>query len=129
MFHFTCSALPTYTMSCHAHAHMQGGDTIWGNSTFAPDDPSEDSNVLDANDVRGRRSGHTHGELISFRRIPVSVPIPEEGETETRSTRLMNEDNGFGVKNMTSEMAGDWILEHTPSSFQVSLTLFDANRG
>ncbi|KAJ3861987.1 phospholipid:diacylglycerol acyltransferase [Lentinula novae-zelandiae] len=97
---------------------IKGGDTIWGNSTFAPDDPSEDSNVLDANDVRGRRSGHTHGELISFRRIPVSIPIPEEGETETRSTRLMNEDNGFGVKNMTSEMAGDWILEHTPSSFQ-----------
>ncbi|KAF8829409.1 hypothetical protein HHX47_DHR3000650 [Lentinula edodes] len=48
-------------------------------------------------------------------RIPASVPIPEEGETETR---LMDEDNGVGVKNMTSEMAGDWILEHTPSSFQ-----------
>ncbi|GAV99197.1 phospholipid:diacylglycerol acyltransferase [Lentinula edodes] len=29
---------------------IKGGDTIWGNSTFAPDDPSEDSNVLDAND-------------------------------------------------------------------------------
>ena len=31
----------------------QGGDAIWGNVTFAPDDISENN--------------HTHGELIAFR--------------------------------------------------------------
>ncbi|KAJ3998713.1 phospholipid:diacylglycerol acyltransferase [Lentinula boryana] len=98
---------------------IKGGDAIWGNSTFAPDDPSEDfDHEIDANDVRKRRSGHTHGELISFRHIPVSTPR-QEGEMDPQTNfRLLNEDNGAGVKNMTSEMAGEWILEHTPSSFQ-----------
>ncbi|KAJ4483601.1 LACT-domain-containing protein [Lentinula aciculospora] len=95
---------------------IKGGDAIWGNTTFAPDDPSEDVNYeLAANNVKERRSGHTHGSLISFRHMPVSVPVSEEKHTDTRN---LNEDNDAGVKNMTSEMAGEWILKHTPSSFQ-----------
>ncbi|KAJ3772738.1 phospholipid:diacylglycerol acyltransferase [Lentinula raphanica] len=99
---------------------IKGGDAIWGNSTSAPDDPHEDSvHELETNDVRERRCGHTHGELISFRHVPVSAPMYEEGEKDEKvDTRLLNEDNAAGVKNMTSEMAGQWILEHTPSSFQ-----------
>ncbi|KAJ3784308.1 phospholipid:diacylglycerol acyltransferase [Lentinula aff. detonsa] len=107
------------SMWIKACSSFSGGDAIWGNSTFAPDDPSEDfDHEIDANDVRKRRSGHTHGELISFRHVPVSTPR-QEGEMDPQTNfRLLNEDNGAGVKNMTSEMAGEWILEHTPSSFQ-----------
>jgi phospholipid:diacylglycerol acyltransferase len=63
----------------------QGGDTIWGNSTHAPDD-------VDGAD-------HSHGELIAFR-------------------AKLNDET---VKNMTADNAGTWILEHTPSTFQVGI--------
>jgi phospholipid:diacylglycerol acyltransferase len=67
----------------------KGGVTIWGNTTHAADD---DSNAT-----------HTHGELIAFRH---SQPFSIASESS---------DTG----NMTAEEAGNWILSHTPSSFQV----------
>jgi len=42
---------------------------------------------------------HTHGELIAFRESP---PL-----------------DGTIVRNMTAEESSQWILEHTPSTFQV----------
>ena len=45
---------------------------------------------------------HSHGELIAFRGIASIV-------------------NATCSANMTAEDASNWILEHTPSSFQVSL--------
>lgn len=68
----------------------KGGNTIWGNGTHAPDDESEAS--------------HTHGQLIAFR--PSWFISPETA--------------GDIAGNMTAEEAGAWILQHTPSAFQVS---------
>lgn len=83
----TLIELNNHRSHCH---YSKGGDTIWGNETWAPDDEPEAS--------------HSHGALISFRREMVAAP-------------------GVGVaeqtKNMTAEMVDDWILERTPSSFQV----------
>lgn len=67
--------------------YVQGGETIWGNRTNAPDDPPN--------------ATHSHGELIAFRDV-----FKAQDNTDT--------------KNMTAYEAGDWILEHTPESFQVS---------
>lgn len=67
----------------------KGGDTIWGNDTHAPDDECD--------------ATHTHGELIAFRQ---SVSVSAESE-------------GDNTGNMTADDAGHWILQHTPSTFQV----------
>ncbi|KAI0030015.1 phospholipid/diacylglycerol acyltransferase [Vararia minispora EC-137] len=68
---------------------VKGGDAIWGNSTFAPDD--EDG------------CAHSHGELIAFR----------EG------IDARNPPNPLAVpSNLTASQAGTWILEHTPTTFQ-----------
>ncbi|KAF8891737.1 Lecithin:cholesterol/phospholipid:diacylglycerol acyltransferase [Infundibulicybe gibba] len=67
---------------------IKGGDTIWGNATHAPDDSCD--------------ATHSHGELIAFRNVePVFA-----------------DSNGDKAGNMTSEEAGSWILQHTPSTFQ-----------
>jgi phospholipid:diacylglycerol acyltransferase len=75
------------TTHCH---YPKGGDAIWGNETWAPDDEPEAS--------------HSHGALISFRRemdVANGAGVAEQ------------------TKNMTAEMVGNWILERTPNSFQV----------
>ncbi|TFK90637.1 phospholipid:diacylglycerol acyltransferase [Polyporus arcularius HHB13444] len=65
---------------------IKGGDDVWGNTTFAPDDMPN--------------STHTHGALIAFRQ---------------NSAALRGESALF---NMTSQTAGTWILERTPTTFQ-----------
>lgn len=65
----------------------QGGDDVWGNATFAPDD-------LDGKD-------HSHGELIAFRESVVKA--------------LENEH----LSNLTAHTTSTWVLERTPSYFQV----------
>ncbi|KAL0568627.1 phospholipid:diacylglycerol acyltransferase [Marasmius crinis-equi] len=67
---------------------VKGGDAIWGNETFAPDDESEAS--------------HTHGQLIAFRQ-----------DQEISSQNLVE-----NTRNMSAEDSGVWILAHTPSAFQ-----------
>ncbi|KDQ55163.1 hypothetical protein JAAARDRAFT_37689 [Jaapia argillacea MUCL 33604] len=70
---------------------IKGGNAVWGNDTFAPDDEANQT--------------HTHGELIAFRQ-PLDVSAQNDDE------------NDVGVGNMTAENAGIWILEHTPVNFQ-----------
>lgn len=70
---------------------LKGGDAVWGDSDTAPDD------------VPGMT--HTHGHLIAFRQ-------GDENATVNR---------GDDVANMTSEDAGTWILQHTPSTFQIMM--------
>lgn len=74
---------------------IKGGDAIWGSPHGAPDD--------------AHGCDHTHGELIAFR-----VPPPPPGVKST-SKGVEAE-----TRNMTADKAGAWILQHTPSSFQVS---------
>ncbi|KAI0633488.1 LACT-domain-containing protein [Trametes polyzona] len=69
---------------------IKGGDDVWGNATWAPDD-------LD-------NATHTHGALIAFRQNSPALQGQAEGEP--------------GVVNMTSSEAGTWILERTPTTFQ-----------
>ncbi|KAF8178601.1 phospholipid/diacylglycerol acyltransferase [Mycena galopus ATCC 62051] len=72
---------------------VKGGDAIWGTPSGAPDD------------MPG--SNHTHGDLIAFRR---PIPPPPGGTTDAGVEVTTN--------NMTADAAGEWILQHTPSSFQ-----------
>ncbi|KAI0053270.1 phospholipid/diacylglycerol acyltransferase, partial [Auriscalpium vulgare] len=69
----------------------QGGETVWGNTTHAPDDEGDHH--------------HTHGELISFRD---KAPIPASDDTIYTPPYM----------NMTADEATAWILEHTPQTFQ-----------
>nr|VWP02474.1 Zn(2)-C6 fungal-type domain-containing protein [Ganoderma boninense] len=68
---------------------IKGGDDVWGNATWAPDDVSN--------------STHSHGTLIAFREAPSSL------------------DEANDLNNMTSNDAGTWILERTPTTFQKML--------
>jgi len=92
---------------------VKGGNAVWGDATFAPDD-EEGSN-------------HTHGELISFRQ---TVPIPldnkdaealplTQGQPQTATAQSSNNRPPV-LGNMTVDEAGGWILGHTPLTFRVN---------
>lgn len=94
---------------------VKGGNAVWGDATFAPDDEEE--------------GGHTHGELISFRQ---TAPIPlDDKDIETSSSMREQTQNATAqgsdkrktlpiLTNMTVEEAGTWILAHTPLTFRVT---------
>ncbi|KAJ8521178.1 hypothetical protein ONZ45_g2062 [Pleurotus djamor] len=67
---------------------IKGGSAVWGDGVHAPDDMPD--------------STLSHSDLIAFRR---TLQLdPKHGDQE--------------LKNMTADEAVNWILEHTPSSFQ-----------
>jgi phospholipid:diacylglycerol acyltransferase len=91
---------------------VKGGNAVWGDATFAPDDEEE--------------GNHTHGELISFRQ---TVPIPpgdkdaEELPLTQRQPQFTQSSNNRTqpvMGNMTVDEAGAWILGHTPLTFRVN---------
>ena len=87
---------------------VKGGNAVWGDATFAPDDEEG--------------GDHTHGELISFRQ---AVPIPPD-DKDAEALPLMQGDHQLprpALGNMTVDEAGGWILGHTPSTFRVTPTL------
>jgi phospholipid:diacylglycerol acyltransferase len=71
---------------------IKGGDAIWGTPHGAPDDAHD--------------CAHSHGQLIAFREPP---PPPSGSDAGVEAM----------TPNMTADAASDWILQHTPSSFQV----------
>ena len=88
---------------------IKGGNAVWGDATFAPDD---------------EEGQHTHGELISFRQ---TAPIPlDDKDVETPpSTQGTDKRKVPPIwKNMTVDEAGNWILAHTPLTFRVTSSLF-----
>ena len=97
---------------------VKGGNAVWGDATFAPDDLEE--------------GNHTHGELISFRR---TVPIPlddkdaealpsTQGQPQFATAQSSNNRPPLVLGNMTVDDAGGWILRHTPLTFRVNPLLF-----
>ncbi|KAI9462617.1 Lecithin:cholesterol acyltransferase-domain-containing protein [Russula earlei] len=90
---------------------IKGGNAVWGDATFAPDD-EEGGN-------------HTHGELVSFRQtidlddMDVETPPVMQGPTQTAAAQGQNKMPSV-MKNMTSDEAGTWILGHTPLTFRVN---------
>ena len=92
---------------------VKGGNAVWGDATFAPDD-EEGVN-------------HTHGELISFRQ---SAPMPLDDkdaevlpstQEQPQFATAQNSSNYTPVLgNMTADEAGGWILGHTPLTFRVN---------
>ncbi|KAJ7928488.1 Lecithin:cholesterol acyltransferase-domain-containing protein [Mycena leptocephala] len=70
---------------------IKGGDAIWGTPHGAPDDAHD--------------CAHSHGQLIAFREPP---PPPSGSDAGVEAM----------TPNMTADAASDWILQHTPSSFQ-----------
>jgi phospholipid:diacylglycerol acyltransferase len=71
---------------------IKGGDAVWGNTTWAPDDHEG--------------ATRSHGQLISFRE---KMPADESAS------------GILPTGNMTTTQASNWILSHTPSSFQKML--------
>lgn len=92
---------------------VKGGDAVWGDATFAPDDEEE--------------GNHTHGELISFRQA-VPIPLDDKEAEALPSTQgqpqfaiSQSSNNRMPVlANMTVDEAGGWILGHTPLTFRVN---------
>ena len=76
---------------------IQGGDAVWGNTTFAPDDLEE--------------ADHTHGDLIAFRGDTTTSDSDESHAHPVTPTHDI-------AVNMTASEASTWILERTPLSFQ-----------
>ncbi|EPQ28859.1 uncharacterized protein PFL1_03662 [Pseudozyma flocculosa PF-1] len=71
---------------------IKGGEDVWGNATFAPDDEPEATD--------------THGQFLSFRDLDPSL----------------DSDAGTNVKdNLTATHAHNFLLEHAPSTFQKML--------
>ena len=91
---------------------VKGGNAVWGDATFAPDDDEGDH--------------HTHGELISFRQT-ISIPLDEKDAETSPMAQAQSSNNRkipLAWKNMTVDEAGSWILEHTPLTFRVTLSRF-----
>lgn len=76
------------TWAGSASMWIKGGDDVWGNETFAPDDQPS--------------SMHSYGHLIAFR----------------QSQELSSENIVENTRNMSARESGTWILAHTPSTFQ-----------
>ncbi|KZS88907.1 phospholipid diacylglycerol acyltransferase [Sistotremastrum niveocremeum HHB9708] len=77
---------------------IKGGSAIWGNESFAPDD------------LPGHI--HTHGKFLSFRHLL-------EGNGGAKAVAEGREDGmGERTANLTVDEASNWILEHTPGTFQ-----------
>jgi phospholipid:diacylglycerol acyltransferase len=99
---------------------VKGGNAVWGDATFAPDD-EEDGN-------------HTHGELIAFRQIaPISLddkdaetPPFMQGQAQTATTQVPERNTAPVPRNLTADEAGSWILGHTPWTFRVGPALTPA---
>jgi phospholipid:diacylglycerol acyltransferase len=87
--------------------HFQGGNMIWGNETFAPDDEFG--------------AAHSHGQLIGFREgADISPGLPSQDGSEQTPFKMSEAPNPLTVPaNLTADQAGIWILEHTPATFQV----------
>ncbi|EMD33061.1 hypothetical protein CERSUDRAFT_87404, partial [Gelatoporia subvermispora B] len=73
---------------------IKGGDAVWGNATWAPDDVANRS--------------HTHGQLFAFRQNAATMS----------ASAVAAHDADKDVQNMTSLEAGTYVLEHTPTYFQ-----------
>jgi phospholipid:diacylglycerol acyltransferase len=71
----------------------QGGNAVWGNATFTPDDKEDQA--------------HTHGVLITFRDSQAALHVSDADK----------------VGNMTADDAMTWILQQTPTTFQACLSL------
>lgn len=93
---------------------VKGGNAVWGDATFAPDDEE--------------LGHHSHGELISFRQV-VAIPLDDEdvetspltqGQTQSTTASSPNARKRPPVSNMTVDEAGAWILGHTPLTFRVT---------
>ncbi|KAF8639548.1 hypothetical protein AX17_001453 [Amanita inopinata Kibby_2008] len=70
---------------------LKGGNAVWGNAAFAPDD--------------NENPDHSHGVLVSFRQSQARLPSSDADK----------------IGNMTTDDAGVWILQHTPTAFQKML--------
>ncbi|KAI0820956.1 LACT-domain-containing protein [Irpex lacteus] len=79
---------------------IKGGDAVWGNETFAPDDPSN--------------ADHTHGSLIAFRDTSSN---PETNANAEEHHHPVTQTHDLPL-NMTASTASSWILERTPTHFQ-----------
>lgn len=101
------------TWAGSASMTIKGGEAIWGNLTWAPDD--ED----------GADSNQSHGKLFSFKLLEeeqhhlgagdAAVAPPEDAN----GTSTHNLDSHYQLpRNLTASQAHTWLLQHTPSTFQ-----------
>ncbi|KAG8898286.1 hypothetical protein FRB99_007546 [Tulasnella sp. 403] len=124
-----------------ASMFIKGGDAIWGNDTHAPDD------LDNTNHTHGHFFSFRPQSQVQPSSIPpghvVSAARPQQSMNETSADRrhgkkharashtmpsfslfeplIPASDTGSDVGNLTVEEASNWLLEHTPNSFQKML--------
>jgi phospholipid:diacylglycerol acyltransferase len=101
------------TWAGSASMMIKGGDTIWGNTTWAPDD-EEDCG-----------SDYTHGKLYSFK-----IPKDEQHHLGAGDAAVAGPEDSNGTSlhdlsshrslpaNLSADHAFTWLLQHAPSTFQ-----------
>jgi hypothetical protein len=99
LFRSWAGSASMWIKACHHHISFVGGYNPRG-IVFSQGGDAVWGNATHSPEDH-TQSFHSHGELIAFR-------------------RGVNADNLPNVANMTADEAGSWILEHTPSTFQVS---------
>lgn len=100
------------TWAGSASMMIKGGETIWGNLTWAPDDD------VDADITQ------SHGKLYSFK-VP-NGPDPHlgagdaaEGSSSANESSIHDVSSHHALpSNLTASQAQTWLLQHTPSTFQ-----------
>lgn len=96
---------------------IKGGEAVWGNLTWAPDD------------LANTTSGDTHGKLYSFKLPDVALHQGAgDAATATASPSSGPDDPAFSrhdtsthrqiQSNLSGADAFTWLLQHTPSTFQ-----------
>lgn len=89
---------------------IKGGDAVWGNTTWAPDDDGDAS--------------ETHGSLYTFR-LPQGDHSVFLGAGDASDSRGVDNSSLHDLTshtqvqgNLSADAALTWLLQHTPSTFQ-----------
>lgn len=126
----------------------QGGDAVWGNATDAPDDMDGTSHThghffsfrapTPDSEPSSLPAGHSATSSSNGpQNHPTMAPVDEEAAERAKSRERAGKDyetpsrlnppapppipeveTAPGVGNLTAEEAGNWILQHTPYSWQ-----------
>lgn len=90
---------------------IKGGNAVWGNETWAPDD--EPGTSLD----------HSHGKIYSFK-LP-DQPMHQGAGDAAKAVGLSDAEHLHDTRiqhslprNLSADDAYTWLLQHTPSAFQ-----------
>ncbi|KAG8987079.1 hypothetical protein FRB90_003616, partial [Tulasnella sp. 427] len=127
---------------------VKGGDAVWGNATHAPDDMDDTAHthghffsfraLTPDSEPSSLPAGHSATTTASRpKHHPTMAPVDEEAAERATAKQKNGQDvevpprvnppapppvpaveTSPGVGNLTADEAGNWILQHTPYSWQ-----------